>query len=112
MKGIYLINPKISLNGLSIEESFVLQLHITRETISRQKIKIIKLNPYQLYEYYTIPHALLYDLKAKQVQFDCLVYQSPTVVEDFMWSYLERWILISSYFKTKIICSEENNIYS
>jgi hypothetical protein len=106
MCGIYLINPRINLFELSPEESFKLQEKVLLEFIKKNKLKVIKLNPYQLYDYYTIPEALLYDLKLTNIQLDFLIYYSQSVIEDYIRVFPARWLILKSYFdKHIVICS-------
>ncbi|MDQ0199686.1 hypothetical protein [Neobacillus ginsengisoli] len=102
IKGIYFINERICLNELSKEESFSIQAQSIQHYIQAQNIQVVKLNPYQLKDYYTIPHALLYDLKQTKVQLDCLIFHSTEVIEDFIYSYPAKWIILKSYF-TEVI---------
>lgn len=74
--------------------------------IQDQKIQVVKLNPHQLNEFYTIPHALLYDLKQKKVQLDCLVLYSMQVVEDFIYTYPAKWLILKSFFSEIILLEE------
>jgi hypothetical protein len=108
MKGIYFINDRISLNGLTKEESISYQEQSLKKFIHDQKIQVIKFNPYQLNDYYTIPHALLYDLKKEKVQIDCLLYYSSSVIEDFIYSYPAKWLILKSFF-TELISLEKLN---
>jgi hypothetical protein len=108
INGIYFINDIISLNGLSKEESFVLQKQSLQQYIQDKKIQIGRLNHYQLNDYYTIPHALLYDLKKDKYQLDCLVLYSLKVIEDFIYTYPARWLILKSFFKEIIIVEEQN----
>jgi len=110
MKGIYFINDRISLNGLSKEESISLQEQSIKNYISDQNIQIVKLNPYQINEYYTIPHALLYDLKQKKHGFDCFIYYSLQTFEDFIYTYPAKWIILKSFFKDIIIVEKQNDL--
>ncbi|MDR7000659.1 hypothetical protein [Neobacillus niacini] len=108
MKGIYLINDQIKLNNLTKEESFTLQEQVILDHIQEHGIKVVKLNSNQIYQHYTIPHAMLYDLKKNQIQLDCLVLYSPEVMEDFIYTYPARWLILKSYFK-KIVTLEGKN---
>jgi hypothetical protein len=110
LKGIYFINDVISINGLSKEESLRLQVHSIENFISDQKIQVIKLNPYQLKEYYTISHALLYDLKKVNNQLDCFIYYSQQAVEDFMYTYPAKWLILKSFFKEIIVLENQNDL--
>ncbi|AIE58837.1 hypothetical protein [Bacillus methanolicus] len=98
MQGISFINERKRLHGLSSKESIQLQKEILFDLVENKKIHLVKLNPYQLYDYYTIPHALLYDLKLNKPNLDCLVIYSPEVIEEFIHLYPARWILLKSYF--------------
>jgi hypothetical protein len=98
LHGIYFINDKIQLNGLSREESFHLQEQALLPFIGDKKIQIVTLNQHQLNSHYTILHALLHDLKKQRVSLDCLVYYCPCVLEDFTRSYPARWLILKSYF--------------
>ncbi|QCJ42298.1 hypothetical protein FAY30_10475 [Bacillus sp. S3] len=109
MKGMYFINDRISLNGLSQDESIALQEQSIKNYISDQNIQIVKLNPYQLQEYYTIPHALLYDLKKEKSAFDCFIYYSLQTIEDFIYTYPAKWLILKSYFKEIIIVEKQND---
>lgn len=102
MKGVYFINDQIQLNGLSQEESFLLQKQSLLKVIKNNDIQVFRLNPYQLNHHYTVLHALLYDLKSVETQLDCFVFYSKTVLEDFIYSYPARWLLIKSYFETML----------
>lgn len=106
MQGIYFINDCISLNGLSKEESFKLQEQNILPYIQQHNINVVRLNPYQLYDYYTIPHALLHDLKKQRNYLDCFIQYSPLVMEDFIHTYPARWFILKSFFK-EIITIEE-----
>ncbi len=107
MKGIYFINDRISLNGLSKEESFTLQEQTISTFIKNHTIEVVKLNPYQLYDYYTIPHALLHDLKKHRVYLDYFIQYSPKVMEDFIHSYPARWFILKSFFNEIVTMDEQ-----
>lgn len=106
MDGIYLINEKIKFNGLSLEDSVKLQKETLTAYIQDQQIKVTKLNPYQLHDHYTIPHALYFDLKMKRKQLDCLIMYSPKIIEDYIASYPARWLMLKSFFN-KVIMVEQ-----
>lgn len=108
MKGVYFINDQIQLNGLSKEKSLLLQKQSLKNVIKTNEIQVFPLNPYQLNSHYTILHALLYDLKSVGAQMDCFVFYSQTVLEDFIYSYPARWLLIKSYFDTMIPVIDED----
>ncbi|MCM3566913.1 hypothetical protein [Neobacillus mesonae] len=108
MKGIYFINEHITLTGCTAEESISLQQESIKKFIENQNIEIVKLNPYQLNEYYTNPHALLYDLKMEKKQLDCLVHYSPQAMEDYIYTYPAKWLILKSFFKEVI--AVENQI--
>lgn len=114
MNGIYLINERIKLSGLSSQESIKLQKEALLDYIQEQKIKVAKLNPYQINDHYTIPHALYYDLKKKRKQLDCLIMYSPQIIEDYITTYPARWLMLKSFFNKVIMvqqCANQYQIY-
>ncbi|ESU32528.1 hypothetical protein G3A_10750 [Bacillus sp. 17376] len=98
MQGIYLINEKIHINGRSRNESVEIQQTALRNFMNKESVVPVKLNPYQLNQHYTIPHALLYDLKQYRKQIDCLLMYSNESIEDFAATYPARWMILKSYF--------------
>jgi len=106
MKGIYIINERLCINNLSKEESFKIQEQSIINYIQEKNIQIMKLNPNQLHDFYTIPHALLYDLKQNKNQIDCLLMHSIEVVEDFIYTYPARWLILKSFFVDIIVVDE------
>lgn len=110
MKGIYFINDRISLNGFTKEESFALQEQTVKKFIQDHKIEMVKLNQYQLHNHYTIPHALLYDLKKVKIQLDCFIFYSPQVMDDFIYTYPARWLILKSFFKEIISVEERTDL--
>lgn len=108
MKGIYFINERICINNQTKEESIQMQEQSIINYIQKNKIEIIKLNPLQLHDFYTIPHALLYDLKQKKSQIDYLLLYSSQVIEDFIYTYPAKWLILKSFFANVIILDEEN----
>jgi hypothetical protein len=111
MKGIYFINERISLNGLSKEESIAHQKQTILEHNRNKEILNVKPNPYQLHDYYTNLHALLYDLKKEKQQLDCFVIFSSQIIEDYIYTYPARWLILKSYFKDIITISEQPTIH-
>ncbi|WP_042463838.1 hypothetical protein [Neobacillus dielmonensis] len=111
MKGIYYINERCCLNGLSIEESMNLQKESIKQYLSNHNIETVKLNPFQLYDHYTILHALLYDLKKDPIRLDCFIYYSPDVIEDFIYSYPAKWLILKSYFKEFISIEAKSDFH-
>jgi hypothetical protein len=98
MKGIYLINEKIHINGCCQTESVDIQQKRLHAFMQENRVETVKLNPYQLNEHYTIPHALLYDLKQHKKQIDCLLMYSNESIRDFAVTYPARWLILRSYF--------------
>ncbi|UYZ23129.1 hypothetical protein [Mesobacillus jeotgali] len=98
MKGIYLINEKIHINGYVHDESAAIQQAALLDLMNKEGVAPVKLNPYQLNEHYTIPHALLYDLKLHKKQIDCLLMYSNESIGDFALTYPARWLILKSYF--------------
>jgi hypothetical protein len=110
MKGIYFVNNQICINGLSKEESIDLQEQSIRNFMAEHNIQNTKLNPYQLNEYYTVPHALLYDLKKHQHSFDCFIHYSLHAMEDFIYTYPAKWLILKSFFKEVIIVDKQTDL--
>lgn len=100
MMGIYLINEKIHINGQADNKSAEIQQNLMLDFMKKERIQPVKLNPYQLNEHYTIPHALLYDLKLHKKQIDCLLIYSNESIKDFAITYPARWLILKSYFDT------------
>ena len=108
MKGIYLINEQWKAENLTREQSIEVQKHTMQTYLKENQISAVKLNPLQLNEYYTIPHALLYDLKQRhEIALDSLVLFSEDVIADFIYSYPARWLLLKSYFD-KVVFVEQH----
>jgi ubiquinone biosynthesis protein COQ9 len=95
---IYLINEQIHINGCSRNESFEIQQNALADFIQKERLEPVRLNLYQLNEHYTIPHALLYDLKLNKKQIDCLLFYSGQSIKDFASTYPARWLILKSYF--------------
>ena len=102
MHGIYFINEKLQINDFSREESTAVQKQALLDYMDAYRLIPAKLNPYQISSYYTIPHALLYDLKQHKTQFDCLLIYSYDAIEDFSKTYPARWMILKSYFNQVI----------
>lgn len=63
-----LLNERISLEGLSKEESVGLQKRHLLKYIQTNNLDIVKPDIYQINDYYTIQHALLYDLEKFEIE--------------------------------------------
>jgi len=99
MNVIYFINERISLEGLSKVDSVVLQKQQLLKYIQTNNLNIVKPNSYQINNYYTIQHALLYDLeKFKIEKVDYLLYYSEEVMKDFIYIYPDYWFLLQNHF--------------
>ncbi|MEH7415249.1 hypothetical protein V7266_08220 [Neobacillus drentensis] len=109
MNGLYFINERISIGGRTREESITLQEQSIKKYLAEQNIQVITLNPYQLKEHYTVPHALLYDLRQENTLFDCLIYYSMQAVEDFIFTYPAKWLILKSYFNEVIMIDQLND---
>ncbi|MBL4952871.1 hypothetical protein RCG24_07035 [Neobacillus sp. OS1-32] len=109
MKGIYYINDRILFSGLTKDETISLQQESIVKYITNQNINIVKLNPSQLTDYYTNPHALLYDLKKEDQQLDCFISYSQQVMEDYIYSYPAKWLILKSFFKKMIVIENQND---
>ncbi|MBD3107488.1 hypothetical protein IEO70_03845 [Bacillus sp. AGMB 02131] len=98
MKGLILLNRQVYLGKANGEAKL---LHDAGELLyfaKEHQIKLIKLNPYQLNNYYTIPFALHYDLEKAKESFDCLIIYSASHFEDFRIDYGDYWNTIRSHF--------------
>ncbi|MEH7118197.1 hypothetical protein V7128_12340 [Neobacillus vireti] len=109
MKGIYFINDSLCIDGKTNEESIVLQEQAIKEYLTDQNIQVSVLNPYQLKEYYTVPHALLYDLRKENMAFDYFVFYSLQAVQDFIYTYPAKWLILKSYFKEVIVIDKKTS---
>ncbi|MBP2241484.1 hypothetical protein J2Z40_002047 [Cytobacillus eiseniae] len=99
MQGIYFINERWQAGNLTKEESIYLQKHALQAYLKDNQINAVTLNPTQLNNFYTIPHALLHDLKQhSRIHLDCLILFSEDAIADFIYSYPARWIRLKSYF--------------
>ncbi|MDQ0272252.1 hypothetical protein [Cytobacillus purgationiresistens] len=107
MKGIYFINEKWQMNDYTtINESTDIQKESILSYLEANHIESMKLNPYQMNDYYTIPHALFYDLKQIKPQLDCLVLYSAKAIDTFIASYPARWLVLKSFFNEVIFVDE------
>ncbi|MCS0654598.1 MULTISPECIES: hypothetical protein [Bacillaceae] len=107
LKGIYLINPHWQYLNKPKEECIQLQKQALESYILNHNIYTVKLNQWQLNDYYTIPHALLYDLKKKKAELDILLLYSEEVLEDFIHSYPARWLILKSFFNEVVFCANQ-----
>ena len=99
MNAIYFINERISLEGLSKVDSVSLQKEHLLKYIQTNNLNIVKPNLYQINEYYTIQHALLYDLEKFEItKVDYLLYYSQEVMNEFIYIYPDYWSSLKSHF--------------
>ncbi|MFP7473445.1 hypothetical protein SFC55_20790 [Niallia taxi] len=99
MNVIYFINERVSFEGLSKVESVNLQKQHLIKYIQTNDLNIVKPNVYQINDYYTIQHALLYDLEKLEIEkVDYLLYYSEEVMKDFIYIYPDYWLLLKSHF--------------
>jgi len=110
MNGIYFINDRISIDGRTREESVSLQEQSIKNYLAEQNIQAVTLNPYQLKDYYSVPHALLYDLRKENTSFDYFIYYSLQAVEDFIYTYPAKWLILKSYFHEFIMIDKQNDL--
>ncbi|WP_051348415.1 hypothetical protein [Peribacillus kribbensis] len=102
VEGLYFINNRIELEERNRQRSIEIQIKSTRQYISTHSLHIITINPYQLHDYYTILHALLFDLQNKDLYCDFLLIHSQGVIEDFIFHYPEYWRKLSTRFNRLI----------
>jgi hypothetical protein len=107
MNGIYFINDRISIDGQNREESIRIQEQAIKKYLAEHAITVASLNPYQLKEYYSVPHALLYDLRQANTSYTCFIYYSLQAVEDFIYTYPAKWLILKSYFEEIIIIDKQ-----
>ncbi len=107
LKGIYLINPHWQYLNKPKEECIQLQKQALESYILNHNIYTVKLNQWQLNDYYTIPHALLYDLKQKKKDLDILLLYSEEILEDFIDTYPARWLILKSFFNEVVFCANQ-----
>ena len=103
MKGIYFINERQHQDVERISHC----KSVVSSFMKEHQIQAVKLNSSQLKDYYTIPHALLYDLNQAKVQLDYLVAYSHHDVKEFIYMYPAKWILMKSYFSEVIFAENE-----
>ncbi|WP_066292095.1 hypothetical protein [Bacillus sp. FJAT-29937] len=103
MKGIYLINEGRYHNFESKSHC----KSLIRSFLKANQIQTVKLNSNQLNDYYTIPHALLYDLKQAKMLLDYLVIYSNQDVNEFIYMYPAKWVLLKSYFSEVVFVEEQ-----
>ncbi|WP_370221381.1 hypothetical protein [Cytobacillus sp.] len=111
LKGIYLINPHWQSGNKSKQECAQAQKQALETYIEDYNIFTVKLNQWQLNDYYTIPHALLYDLKQKKPDLDILLLYSEEVLEDFINSYPARWLILKSFFNEVVFAAKQKENY-
>ncbi|MBM7693083.1 hypothetical protein JOC77_002522 [Peribacillus deserti] len=99
MEGLYYINERITIQGLDKTLSTHTQVNGIRKYISENNLQTIKLNPYQIKDYYTILHALLYDLEKNGTRFEFLLFYSDDAVAKFRYHYPEKWEQLGLYFR-------------
>ncbi|WP_160719083.1 hypothetical protein [Bacillus sp. USDA818B3_A] len=110
MNTIYFINDRISIDGKTKEESILLQEQSIKDYLTEHNLHAAVLNPYQLKEYYTIPHALMYDLRRTNKAYDVFIYYSQQTLEDFIYTYPAKWLILKSYFKDIITIKKHTDM--
>ena len=108
MNGLYFVNDRISIGGQTREESIMIQQQTIKKYLEEQNIQVVTLNPYQLNEYYTVPHALLYDLRKANSSIDYFIYYSQQTVEEFIYTYPAKWLMLKSYFNDIIMIEKQD----
>lgn len=103
MNGIILTNKFRKNNNIDPSISYEMELECISEYVSMNKINLVTLNPHQINHYYTIPEALLYDLKKTNRKIDCLVMFSMETVYRFSFIFPEYWDQMRAYF-TQVRC--------
>lgn len=99
MRAIVLLNPNENKEKHDNLDHLLMQKIVLAKFLCDQPYKIVQLNPLQVETFYTIPHALLYDLqKSKDEPLDCLIIYSPQSIHRFVAIYPEKWLMICKYF--------------
>ena len=98
MDGIILTNKFRKNNHEDPSISYEMEMDCINEYIKINKIRLVTLNPDQINPYYTIPEALLYDLKRTNRKIDCLVLFSMETVHRFSIIFPEYWNQLRTYF--------------
>lgn len=99
MKGVYLINEIGGKKMNANKDARTLYCQkVILNYMEKNHIQPVKLNAHQINDYYTIPHALLYDLKHTKMELDYLIIYSRKEIEEFIYHYPAKWLLLKSYF--------------
>lgn len=92
----------VLLNRQSGDENYhlLVQKIVLDKYLNDQPHTLVQLNGFQVEQFYTIPHALLYDLqKIKHEPLDCLLIYSVESIQRFVSIYPEKWLMICTYFQ-------------
>lgn len=115
MDGIILINPNYVIHKASIQESFIIQKTLIQKYAEDNNLQQVVLNPNQIHTFYTIPHALLDDLRNKNENvLDFLLLYSLNTQNRFIGMYPEKWLAIVRFFRNvytlndRLISHDEN----
>lgn len=91
----------VLLNRQSGDKDYhlLIQKIVLDKYLNDQPHTLVQLNRFQVESFYTIPHALLYDLqKIKHEPLDCLLIYSTESIQRFVSIYPEKWLMICKYF--------------
>jgi len=99
MRAIVLLNPNGNSQNHDKNHHLLIQKIVLEKFLCDQPYKIVQLNSLQVETFYTIPHALLYDLQqTKHEPLDCLIIYSTQIIQRFVSIYPEKWLMICKYF--------------
>ncbi|WP_409291924.1 hypothetical protein [Peribacillus sp. SCS-37] len=92
MKGLFFINDRMPLEGcISLQESKSRQLSASLSFILEHDLEILRLNPFQVNDFYTLPHAMLFDLNLTSAKPDFLLVYSAEALHKFQHVFPEEW---------------------
>lgn len=96
MRTIVLLNRQPGVQNYHL----LIQKIVLDKFLNEKPHTIVQLNDVQVEKFYTIPHALLYDLqKVKHEPLDCLLIYSVESIQRFVSIYPEKWLMICTYFR-------------
>ncbi|WP_409294627.1 hypothetical protein V1498_15765 [Peribacillus sp. SCS-26] len=97
MKGLFFINDRMPLECCtSLHESKSRQISASLSFIREHNLEILRLNPFQVNDFYTIPHAMLFDLNLTNEKPDFLLVYSPKTLHKFQHVFPEEWEKLQS----------------
>ncbi|KIL51099.1 hypothetical protein [Jeotgalibacillus campisalis] len=96
MEGIMLINKEYSVPFTPCSVTY--QHMQLVDFVQKHQIHLKVLNPHQIHPFYTIPDALLYDLKRKNQTIDVLLLYSADVFNQYEYIFPDYWNKLLNHF--------------